>query len=156
MPNSTPYSITYREAKSKGGRAESVFFVGMPKRTKKKRLDFEAPLYLCFSVPMQNLGKCCHQFAAVEQSHCTKQQQLPDEPERRLDKHERCLHGEQQHSQSQTQTLPADRHKSAAVECAVNKQSNVACQRCRCGARSAVTRNEQRVQNNIDDRRKCR
>lgn len=74
MPNSTPYSITYRAAKSKGDRAESVFFVGMPKRTKKKRLEIEAPLYLCFSVPMQNLGKCCHQFTAVEQANCTEQQ----------------------------------------------------------------------------------
>lgn len=72
MPNSTPYSITYRAAKSKGSRAESVFFVGMPNRIKKKRLDFEAPLYLCFSVPMQNLGECCHQFATVEQTDRTE------------------------------------------------------------------------------------
>ena len=49
MPNSTPYSITYRAAKSKGGRAESVFFVGMPKRTKKSfncLSSFQKSVYL--------------------------------------------------------------------------------------------------------------
>ena len=99
MPNSTPYSIAHLRPKSKQKPHISVFSAECTAEEKRPGAFYSEALWflfvLRFAVTMQQLHERCRQLAAAQQTDRTEQQQLPDEPERRLHQHEHRLYGEQ-------------------------------------------------------------
>ena len=105
---------------------------------------------MTLSGAVQQLFDAHQQFAAVEQENQRKQDELPQQPQGRLKQHERGLHRSQEDGAEQPFFLPAHRHKPPAVNGTVQEQGDIADERRNGGARTTVTRNQQRVERDVD------